>query len=197
MTNPVDHHVALPVGPDDGAVHADAGSGNGVAAIARLANDLLPTLITRVGTSTLGELEVRQDGWRIRLRRRPLNGAELGAAVRRSRPGERRPERRAEASVGAFEDGGSVSHGEVRHRGNEPEPGVVSAPGVGYYLPREEVSIGTSVRSGDLLGHVDVLGVLVDVVVPNDGRVTRLLAEPGEAVEFGQPLARLENENRD
>jgi biotin carboxyl carrier protein len=48
------------------------------------------------------------------------------------------------------------------------------------------------VRAGDLLGHVDVLGVRQDVVTPEDGLIAALDAEPGEAVEFGQPLARLE-----
>jgi hypothetical protein len=38
------------------------------AAIARLADDLLPALIARLAASGLGEIEVRERGWKARLR---------------------------------------------------------------------------------------------------------------------------------
>ncbi len=47
-------------------------------------------------------------------------------------------------------------------------------------------------RGGDVLGYVDVLGVRQEVVAPGDGIVARLMAEAGEAVEYGQDLVRLE-----
>ena len=43
-----------------------------------------------------------------------------------------------------------------------------------------------------MLGHVDVLGVPVDVVASTDGRLGRLYATAGEAVEYGQELVRLD-----
>ena len=48
--------------------------------IARLAADTLPRLIERLTNSDLGELEVREDGWRIRLRR-PMAWISLPARV--------------------------------------------------------------------------------------------------------------------
>src|SRR6266542_514663 len=39
------------------------------AAIRRLADELLPALMARLEDSPLGELEVSQDGWRVRLRK--------------------------------------------------------------------------------------------------------------------------------
>ena len=39
------------------------------AAIDRLTDELLPALIAKLGATGLGELEVRQGGWRVRLRR--------------------------------------------------------------------------------------------------------------------------------
>jgi pyruvate/2-oxoglutarate dehydrogenase complex dihydrolipoamide acyltransferase (E2) component len=54
------------------------------------------------------------------------------------------------------------------------------------------VAVGRIVRSGDTLGYVDVLGVRQDVVAPVDGVLMRLLAEPGQAVEYGQGLAFVE-----
>ena len=47
-------------------------------------------------------------------------------------------------------------------------------------------------RGGDLIGHVDVLGVRQDVVAPEDALIVTLEAEPGQAVEYGERLARLE-----
>ena len=69
---------------------------------------------------------------------------------------------------------------------------VASSPGVGYFATRESIATGSQVRSGDVLGHVDVLGVRQEVVAPGDGIVARWLAEAGEAVEYGQDLVRLE-----
>jgi biotin carboxyl carrier protein len=48
------------------------------------------------------------------------------------------------------------------------------------------------VRAGDVLGHVDVLGVPQDIQAPADGIVGSTLVEAGMAVEYGQELIRLE-----
>jgi hypothetical protein len=44
------------------------------ALIARLSEEVVPSLIERLTNSELGELEVRESGWRIRLRRPLQNG---------------------------------------------------------------------------------------------------------------------------
>ena len=69
---------------------------------------------------------------------------------------------------------------------------VATSPGVGYFTAREGLAAGSAVRGGDVLGHVDVLGVKVEVVSPADGIVSRVLADAGEAVEYGQELVRLD-----
>jgi biotin carboxyl carrier protein len=73
---------------------------------------------------------------------------------------------------------------------------IARSPGVGYFSTREGIATGSQVRSGDVLAHVDVLGVRQEVVAPGDGIVARLLAEAGEAVEYGQDLVRLEPVSR-
>ena len=48
------------------------------AAIERLSDELLPALIAKLGATGLGELEVREGGWRVRLRapaKRPIADA--------------------------------------------------------------------------------------------------------------------------
>ena len=40
-----------------------------LAQLARVADELLPPLVARLGVSDLGEIEVRQGSWRVRIRR--------------------------------------------------------------------------------------------------------------------------------
>lgn len=143
----------------------------------RVAADLLPSLIARFGESRLGELEIRRDGWRIRLRR----GAGSAPAV----VAEKAPSRRAtsaRASAGRGEVASGTEHGRI----------VVTSMAVGYFHPAETLQVGQRVRSGDVLGHVDMLGVRHDAVAGADAMVSRVLAEAGQAVEFGQELVRLD-----
>ncbi len=63
---------------------------------------------------------------------------------------------------------------------------------MGIFRPREGVAVGGRVRSGDRLGVVDVLGVPHDVLAPADGVVGGSYVEPGEGVEYGQELVRIE-----
>ncbi|HEX5451082.1 MAG TPA: biotin/lipoyl-containing protein [Candidatus Limnocylindrales bacterium] len=159
-------------------------------ALARLTEEILPTLIARFEASSLGELEVRREGWRIRLRRPPHlpapaipsgNGAYGRAGV------ALRPSAGAGSAAGA---GSSDSAGSSAPASSSPA--VATSPAVGTFTPLESVGAGRQVRSGEVLGHVDVLGVRQEVVSPHDGIVLRVVAQPGEAVEYGQELVRLD-----
>ena len=178
--------------PDPAVAHGPIDDGHRM--IARLADEMLPVLIARLGQSSLGELEVRENGWRVRLRRpAPLNGAapagEAGNA-RRAEPGANPRAARAGAARAAT-DGGSKSAAAPDGR-----RGLVTSPAVGYFLLRDGMTIKAQVRQGDLIGHVDVLGVRQEVVAGHDGVVRRLEVESGQAVEYGQPIARIEPESR-
>jgi biotin carboxyl carrier protein len=63
---------------------------------------------------------------------------------------------------------------------------------VGYFTLRDGVTLDSKVRSGDILGVVDVLGVRQEVVSPVDGVLKQLEVESGQAVEFGQAIGRVE-----
>jgi biotin carboxyl carrier protein len=79
------------------------------AAIDRLADELLPALIAKLGATGLGELEVREGGWRVRLRR-PGEGA-APAGHRERRPGERERGGRGMTATGS----GSGAAGGAAH----------------------------------------------------------------------------------
>ena len=160
------------MGDDQATVH-DRGAGDvtGRATIARLSTDVLPRLIERLTKSELGELEVREDGWRIRLRR-PRRATNTAAA----------------APAHAEVRGARPVHGPAIH----PVRGRITSPAVGYFTAHDGLAVGAELRQGDVIGHVDVLGVRVEVVSPADGVVGRVLAQAGEAVEYGQELLRID-----
>jgi len=169
------------------------------AAIDRLGTELLPALIAKLGATGLGELEVREGGWRVRLRRPGVATAPATSAKER-RGGERDRGARGGAPAGPAGTGltpvGPGRDGrDVNGSGREARPDgptVASSPAVGIFQPRPEARAGTRVRAGDRLGSVDMLGIPQEVVAPSDGVVGASLVEPGDAVEYGQELIVIE-----
>ena len=168
------------------------------AGIARLADDLLPALIAKLGTTDLGELEVREGEWQVRLRRPP--GPASAEARRasdkpsRSQPGhEGHGHGRAapEGHRGSKGSGGSTN-GTGGREDAEKSRVIATSPAVGIFQPGSRAASGTRVRAGDSLGSVDVLGVPQDVLAPMDGIVGATIVEAGTAVEYGQDLIRIE-----
>ena len=155
------------------------------AAIDRLSEELLPALIAKLGATGLGELEVREGNWRVRLRR----PATAGAGSRDRRSGDRsNPERSAERTPAPR----SHHHAEPAASVRTDSRNVATSPAVGVYQPRKDLTAGAKVRAGDRLGAVDMLGIAQEVVSPVDGVVGASLVEAGDAVEYGQELLVIE-----
>jgi len=148
--------------------------------IARLASDTVPRLIERLMNSELGELEVREDGWRIRLRR--PNGNGLGGP-----PSMATSAAAAEARVER-----TVTARAQQPPRPAPPQGVVTSPGVGYFTPRDGFAAGRTVSRGDVIGHVDVLGVRQEVVAPVNGVIGSIDVQAGQAIEYGEQVARID-----
>ncbi|HEX8940818.1 MAG TPA: hypothetical protein VF763_11725 [Candidatus Limnocylindrales bacterium] len=180
-------------------------------AITRLADDLLPALIAKLTASGLGELEVRQAGWRIRLRMPAGRSTERGGGERRggshgrAQPGHAGHGHAPAAVEAGHRDGRGLlavgpgrpdvdgdGAGERASTERAERHRVVTSPAVGFYEPRRDVTSGRRVHEGDRLGTVDVLGIRQDVLAPVDGIVGASLVEPGEPVEYGQELLNLE-----
>jgi biotin carboxyl carrier protein len=172
------------------------------AAIADSIGDLLPTLIAKLGATELAELELREDGLRVRLRR-PAEAS--GPRNRRSTDRSDRGDRAARGIGGATApshpagltavgpgreslDGRDGREGDARDDGRA----VATSPAVGIFQAGAGARAGTRVRAGDRIGTVDMLGVPQEVVAPTDGLVGASLVEPGEAVEYGQGLVVIE-----
>jgi acetyl-CoA carboxylase biotin carboxyl carrier protein len=140
------------------------------AGLARLSETLVPALVQKLNGSGLGELEIREGDWKIRVRR------PAGAApARRERPrsGAHAPGRPAAPAAPAAQ--------------RDPHRAPALSPAVGVF--RAVAAVGTKVRTGDRIAVVDLLGIPQDVLAPIDGIVVEVLAETGQAVEWGEELA--------
>jgi biotin carboxyl carrier protein len=149
-------------------------------AIADLADEVVPRLAARLNQSGLAELEVRHGDWRVRIRR------DRGAPAVITVAGER-------ARSGSADPGGATRPASPPPATGAAEGRVVRSPAVGYFAPVDGLAAGRGVRSGDVIGHIEVLGVRQEVVVQADGRVARVLVAHGQAVEYGQDLVEVDS----
>ena len=76
----------------------------------------------------------------------------------------------------------------------EPDEDLVKAPMVGifYESPAPDkapfVGVGQRVRKGDVLCIIEAMKIMNQVEAEQNGVISRILAENGEPVEYGQPL---------
>jgi acetyl-CoA carboxylase biotin carboxyl carrier protein len=143
-------------------------------AIARAASDLVPRLGERLTRHGLGEIEVADGDLRLRVR--------AGASAEASPPATGGAERAADPEptpTDALQAGPS-------------DPLGVGSPAVGFFVYADGLGPGLAVVPGDALGHVEMLGVRHEVRAPRAGTVRNLVAESGEAVEYGQVVVEIE-----
>jgi len=137
-------------------------------AIARAAADLVPQLTERLARHRLGEIEVSDGDLRLRV------VAAAGSPIPPT------PAITGEPTEPASEQAGA------------PSALGVASPAVGFFVYADGLGPGLNVAKGDGLGHVEMLGVRHDVRAPRGGTVRNLVAESGEAVEYGQVVVELE-----
>ena len=146
------------------------------AALARLSETLVPALVGKLTGSGLGELEIREGDWKIRVRRPAIAPASAPARRDRPRSGAHAPGRPAAAPPPA--------------QPRDPHRAPALSPAVGVF--RAVAAVGTRVRAGDRIAVVDLLGIPQDVVAPIDGILVEVFAETGQAVEWGEELAAIQ-----
>ena len=126
----------------------------------------------------LAEIEVEQDGLRIRI-------------VREHAPAATAVSYRGEAPAAAAQAQAADSSDDA---GLTP----IEAPMVGtfYRAPSPSaapfVSVGDVVREGQVLCIIEAMKLMNEIEAKSAGRVARILVENGQPVEYGQPLFMLE-----
>lgn len=151
---------------------------HGLDAIARVAADLVPQLTERLARHGLGEIEITSGELRLRVAAAPSGPAGPSTAS----PVE------VAAPAGASADAATPP--------SAPATLGVASPAVGFFVYADGLGPGLDVTKGDALGHVEMLGVKHDVRAPRAGTVRHLVAESGEAVEYGQTVVEIEPAER-
>ena len=139
--------------------------------------DLIFELSKLLEETGLTEIEVEQDGQRVRVAR---GGTTVVAAAPRAAalaPAPAQPEPPLDPS---------------KH------PGVVISPMVGtaYAAPepgaKPFIDIGSAVKSGDTLLIIEAMKTMNQIPATRSGTVVQILFEDGQPVEFGEPLVIIE-----
>ena len=143
-----------------------------------LNRDLILELTKLLEETGLTEIEIEQDGQRVRVAR----GGAAVAVVPRA------------AAVAAI----PASAAAEPPLDPSKHPGVVISPMVGtaYAAPepgaKPFIEIGAQVKAGDTLLVVEAMKTMNQIPAPRAGTVIQILFEDGQPVEFGEPLVIVE-----
>jgi acetyl-CoA carboxylase biotin carboxyl carrier protein len=144
--------------------------------------ELIHELTKLLDETGLTEIEIEQDGRRVRVAR---NVSAAPASAAPAGPRAEAPPQTIAESAGAPLD-------LAKH------PGVVISPMVGtaYVTPepgaRPFIEIGSQVKAGDTLLIVEAMKTMNQIPAPRAGTVIQILFEDGQPVEFGEPLVIIE-----
>lgn len=135
-----------------------------------------------LGKNNLSEIEIEQDGVRIRVTRSG-GGAPLAAAPAPAPAPEAAPAKEPETPAPV-----DVS----------THPGCVKSPMVGtvYVAPEPGsdpyISVGDTVKKGQTLFIIEAMKVMNQINAPKDGKIKEILISDSQPIEFDQPLAVIE-----
>jgi acetyl-CoA carboxylase biotin carboxyl carrier protein len=142
--------------------------------------ELIHELTKLLDETGLTEIEIEQDGKRVRVARSSIAVTSPSAAARV----EVAPQPGAETAVKTIDP--------------SKHPGVVISPMVGTAYAAAEpgakpfIDIGSKVKVGDTLLIVEAMKTMNQIPAPRAGTVIQILFEDGQPVEFGEPLVIVE-----
>ncbi|MDO8877585.1 MAG: acetyl-CoA carboxylase biotin carboxyl carrier protein [Pseudolabrys sp.] len=141
---------------------------------------LIHELTKLLDETGLTEIEIEQDGQRVRVAR----GTVAAAA----------PAHRATVSAAPQ----PIVESLARPIDPAKHPGAVTSPMVGTAYGAAEpgakpfIEVGTVVKIGDTLLIIEAMKTMNQIPAPRGGTVTQVLFEDGQPVEFGEPLVIIE-----
>ena len=136
--------------------------------------DLVRKLSELLKETGLSELEYEEGGARIRVARNLVAAAAPVVSAEPARPSG--PERGNGEAAEAVPQNALVAP-MVGTAYLSPEPGAPSF-----------VKLGDTVKEGESLLIIEAMKVMNQIPSPRSGRITRILVEDGQPVEFGEPL---------
>jgi acetyl-CoA carboxylase biotin carboxyl carrier protein len=142
-------------------------------------------LIELLEESGIAEIEIKEGEEAVRISRMPTGGVATHVYPQYAAPP---PPAAIAAPVGAAHAAEAAAS---KPRTNEH---VVSAPMVGtfYSAPspgaKQFVEIGSEVKEGQVLCIIEAMKMMNQIESDKSGKITAIMAQNGEPVEFGQPL---------
>jgi acetyl-CoA carboxylase biotin carboxyl carrier protein len=146
-------------------------------------HELIHELTRLLAETGLTEIEIEQDGKRVRVARGAVAAAPTVVVPSRP-PAEPAPRPVGESAPAPLDP--------------SKHPGVVISPMVGtaYAAPepgaKPFIEIGSKVKAGDTLLIVEAMKTMNQIPAPRGGTVIQILFEDGQPVEFGEPLVIVE-----
>ncbi len=140
----------------------------------------LKTLIDLVSESNVSELEITEAEGKVRIVKSSGNVVQqfVAAPMQAAAPAQQA----AAPAAPAAEAAPAV----VGHQVKSPMVGSfyrASSPGAKAF-----VEVGDQVKEGDTICIIEAMKILNEIEADKSGTVTRILADNGQAVEYGQPL---------
>ena len=145
-------------------------------------HELIRELARLLDETGLTEIEYERDGARVRVARH-AHGAGPSAPA---------------PTAARIDAGIPIAAAEAAADDPAKHPGVLTSPMVGtaYRGPepgaKPYVEVGSVVAAGTPLLVVEAMKTLNQILAPRSGRVTQILIEDGQPVEFGEPLLVIE-----
>jgi len=149
--------------------------------------DLINELAELLDKSTLSEIEVEDEGMRIRVAR-TVTATNVSYAAPAA-PAAAAPAAAPAAAVEAPADSGTV---------DASHPGAVTSPMVGtaYTKPSPDaddfISVGDTVKEGQTLLIIEAMKVMNQIPAPKSGVVKKICYADAQPVEFGEVLCIIE-----
>jgi acetyl-CoA carboxylase biotin carboxyl carrier protein len=142
----------------------------------RIDKKLIRELAELLSDTDLTEIEIEQEGLRVRVSRQNVGGAPVSVAM----PAAAAPVAAAPVApspADAKADGNAVPSPMVGTAYHSPEPGAAPF-----------ISVGSKVREGQTVMIVEAMKTMNPIAAPRAGTVTAILVEDSQPVEFGEPL---------
>jgi len=140
---------------------------------ANVDQDLIRELSDLLTETGLTEIEVDQNGMRVRVAR-TAGGPSVGVAPI---PAAALAPQPSDAGAAPEQHAGAVTSPMVGTAYLSPEPGAAAF-----------VQDGDTVREGQTLMIVEAMKTMNPIPAPKAGKVTKILVNDGQPVEFGEPL---------
>lgn len=144
----------------------------------------LKTLIDLVSESNVSELEITEAEGKVRIVKSGGNVVQQFVAA----PMQAAPVQAAApvAAATAAAEAPAAPAAVAGHQVKSPMVGTfyrASSPGAKSF-----VEVGSQVKEGETLCIIEAMKILNEIEADKSGTVTRILADNGQAVEYGQPL---------